>query len=114
MKFTYEIKQENTVILRPEGDLLGAPAELKLVELVDNELDENIKNCVLDASQIPYINSSGISLVIRLLTRFRNKGGDLVMVAPNDSVLKLLVITKLNRIFSVFDNEEFAMDIFVK
>lgn len=111
MKFTYEIKTENTVILRPEGDLLGAPGELKLVELVDKELNENIKNCVLDASKIPYINSSGISLVIRLLTRFRNKGGDLVMVAPNDSVLKLLVITKLNKIFSIFDTEDYAMDI---
>ncbi len=111
MKFTYEIKNETTVIIRPEGDLLGTPAELKLVELVDNGLDGKVKNCILNASQVPYVNSSGISLVIRLLTRFRNRGGDLVMVAPNDSILKLLVITKLNKIFSIFDTEEFALDI---
>ncbi len=111
MKFTYEIKQENILILRPEGDLLGAPAEQKLIELVDGELNNGIKNCILDASKIPYMNSSGISLMIRLLTRFRNKGGDLVMIAPNDSVLKLLVITKLNRIFSILDTEDFAIEI---
>lgn len=112
MTYTYEIKNHNTIIIYPEGDLLGNSSEQQLIALVEDKLDANLKNCILDASKISYMNSSGINLVINILTHFQKKGGRLVITSPNDAVMKLLVITKLNRVLNIFEDSKKAMEIF--
>jgi anti-sigma B factor antagonist len=44
----------------------------------------------------------------------RNRGGDLVLVNPSESVNKLLVITKLNAIFGITKSMEEAEEILRK
>jgi anti-sigma B factor antagonist len=41
-----------------------------------------------------------------MLTKFRNKGGELYLLKPSESVQKLLVITKLNSIFQIVQSED--------
>jgi len=47
-------------------------------------------------------------VLITILTKFRNKGGEVFLMKPSETVQKLLVITKLNAIFNVIQNEEEA------
>jgi len=47
-------------------------------------------------------------VLITILTKFRNKGGEVYLMKPSESVKKLLVITKLNAIFHVVQSEEEA------
>jgi anti-sigma B factor antagonist len=68
-----------------------------------------VLTCVIDISQLRYINSSGIGVLITLLTKFRNKGGEVYLMNPSESVRKLLAITKLNAIFQVIRKEEEAI-----
>ena len=65
--------------------------------------------CAIDISNVRYINSSGIGVLITVLTKFRNKDGELVLINPSEHVKKLLIITKLNAIFNVVDNEKEAV-----
>jgi anti-sigma B factor antagonist len=44
-----------------------------------------------------------------LLTKFRNKGGEVYLFQPSENVQKLLVITKLNAIFHIIKTEEEAL-----
>jgi anti-sigma B factor antagonist len=53
---------------------------------------------------VRYISSSGLGLLITLLTKMKNAGGELLLTAPSEHVKKLLLITKLNGIFKVFDS----------
>ncbi len=110
MNFTHETKDG---ILRVvlEGDLLGANREQELLEVVKESLDKKVSACLVDISKVGYMNSTGLSFLIRLLTRFRNVGGDLVLVKPSEQARKLLVITKLNNIFSVAQDEEDAIQL---
>ncbi len=108
MDFTHEIK-EGVLLLQITGDLLGLHDEVKILELVDSEDNEDILRCAVDISQVTYMNSSGLTILIRLLTKFRNKNGEVVLIHPSDPVRKLLVITKLNAIFQVFDHAQEAV-----
>ena len=81
----------------------------KILDFTKEFTDKEINRCAVDISQIGYMNSTGLSLLIRLLTRFRNNGGDLVLVNPSEQVKKLLVITKLNAIFTISVNREEAV-----
>jgi anti-sigma B factor antagonist len=51
-------------------------------------------------------------LLVRLLTKVRNKGGELVLISISESVEKLFFITKLNSIFTICANVMEAQNIF--
>lgn len=109
MKYTSEINKD-VFVINMSGDLIGEDNGFALLELVNDTISQNIFKCIIDISELRYINSSGIGVLITVLTKFRNKGGELYLVNPSESVKKLLIITKLNAIFSVADTKESATE----
>lgn len=105
MKFEQQIKN-NVLILRLSGDLIGENSGTNLLDAVNNAIQQNALTCIVDISQLRYINSSGIGVLITILTKFRNKGGEVYLMKPSENVQKLLVITKLNAIFHIIQSEE--------
>lgn len=108
MNFAQEIKSD-TLILRISGDLIGEDNGTRLVEAVNEAVSHKVMTCIIDISDLRYINSSGIGVLITILTKFRNKGGEVYLMKPSESVKKLLAITKLNAIFQVVQSEEEAL-----
>jgi len=104
MNFAQEIRS-NTLILRISGDLIGEDNGTRLIEAVAEALTHKVPTCIIDISDLRYINSSGIGVLITILTKFRNKGGEVYLMKPSENVKKLLVITKLNAIFQVIQSE---------
>lgn len=105
MNFTHEIK-DNVLFVRLSGDLIGENNSSDVLAVVNNALLDKLKTCIVDISALRYINSSGIGLLITILTKFRNKGGEVYLMKPSDTVQKLLVITKLNAIFQIIQSEQ--------
>ena len=105
MNFSHEIKNDK-LIIRLSGDLIGEDNGASIMEAVGSALQKGVMTCVVDISGLRYINSSGIGVLITILTKFRNKGGEVYLMKPSESVQKLLVITKLNAIFQIVQSEE--------
>jgi anti-sigma B factor antagonist len=108
MKYTHELKEE-VLIMRLSGDLIGEDSGMQLVDLANDFLGKDVKNCIIDISDLRYINSSGIGVLITILTKFRNKSGEVYLLKPSENVQKLLIITKLNAIFQIAESEEEAI-----
>ena len=83
------------------GDLIGSPDTQQLLDSVNEYLGEAVTNCAVDLSGIRYINSTGIGVLVSLLTKFRSRGGEMVLINPADHPKKMLTLTKLNNIFTV-------------
>jgi len=109
MNFGQEIKS-NTLTLRISGDLIGEEKDSRMLETINEAVGHKVLVCIIDISDVRYINSTGIGLLITILTKFRNKGGEVFLMNPSESVKKLLVITKLNAIFQIVKSEEEAMN----
>ena len=105
MIFTHEVRS-NILVIKLSGDLIGENNSADVIEVVTNALLQKTKTCIVDISGLRYINSSGIGLLITILTKFRNKGGEVYLMKPSESVQKLLVITKLNAIFHIIQSED--------
>lgn len=106
MNYTHVIK-DNIFRLEFSGDLIGENRGPELVEIVNDILSkEQARFCLVNITDVRYINSSGIGVLITILTKFRNKGGELYLVNPSEHVKKLLIITKLQAIFNIADSEE--------
>ncbi|PRY84013.1 STAS domain-containing protein [Mongoliibacter ruber] len=109
MKLTYQLqKEEIAYFLHIQGDLIGDEVGPKLVEMVSDAVNDGVKTFVVDLSEVRYISSSGIGLLITMLTKMRNVDGEVYLTSPSEHVKKLLIITKLNNIFTVFDSVEEA------
>jgi anti-sigma B factor antagonist len=90
------------------GDLIGSPDTQQLLASVNEYLGEAVTNCMVDLSQIRYINSTGIGILVSLLTKFRSRGGEMVLINPADHPKKMLALTKLTNIFTVAADEAAA------
>lgn len=107
MDLKYNVsKDEYADYLMLEGDLIGDQLGPKLVEVVSDAVENGVQTFVVDLSKVRYISSSGIGLLITMLTKMRNADGEMYLTAPSEHVKKLLIITKLNNIFTVFDSLE--------
>ena len=109
MKFKHEVIESNILVIRLSGDLIGEDNGASILELASDYINNKVRYCIVDISQVRYINSSGIGVLITILTKFRNKGGEVYLINPSENVKKLLIITKLNAIFNVADSEEAAI-----
>ena len=92
------------LFVRLSGDLIGSPDTDQLLQTINYHLGEDINPCAVDLSGIRYINSTGIGVLVSLLTKFRSRGGEMVLINPADHPKKMLAITKLNNIFTVSAN----------
>ncbi|TDN37766.1 anti-sigma factor antagonist [Hymenobacter sp. UV11] len=90
------------------GDLVGSPDTQQLLAAVDEYLGEAVTNCAVDLSSVRYINSTGIGVLVSLLTKFRSRGGEMVLINPADHPKKMLALTKLTNIFTIAANEAAA------
>ena len=105
----YSKTSENgLMVLSLSGDIIGEEDNKPLYDEVDVFLEKGGNYLIADISEVRYINSSGIGVLITLLTKLRNKDGEVCLVNPSESVEKLLIITKLQAIFKVADTIEEA------
>jgi len=59
---------------------------------------------LMQLEELEYVNSTGLNLLIGMFTSARNAGGELVIGGISPKVKKLMVMTKLDSIFKIYDS----------
>ncbi len=99
----------DVVILEISGDVQGGPdAELfrnKIAELIE----KGHRKLLLDLSGVPWMNSTGVGLLVGGFTSFRNAGGTLKLLNVKDRVKSVLMVTKLLTVLDSYYHEEDAV-----
>ena len=110
MVLDYIITEENNIqVLVLKGELIDKNQAIDLIKNVDELLQLGKNKLVIDLSDLKYMNSSGLNVLIQLLTKTRTSGGESVIFNVSKKVNDLLIITKLNTLFKVADTKEDAM-----
>lgn len=110
MVFDYTIRKElNVIIVTLSGELIDRNQATKLVEEIDDLLESGELKYVFDLSEMRYINSSGLNVLIQVLTKARRHGGEAIVANVSKKVNELLIITKLNTVFTVTDSVDKAI-----
>ena len=110
MVFDYSIRKDlNVNIVSLSGELIDRNQANDLVEDIDELLESGELKYVFDLSELRYINSSGLNVLIHVLTKARKSGGEAIVANVSKKVNELLIITKLNTVFTVTDTVEKAI-----
>lgn len=99
----------DVVVIQPAGNLLEVIDGESILHEVDNHISE-MNKFILDCSQLKHLNSTGISMILKIFTQVRNQGGELLLCSVPKAIEKLLIITKLNSIFTIFATVEEALE----
>ncbi len=115
MDFEFSTKENGAIItLYLKGDLMERNQAEPLLAKHQEYLQAGIKCFVINLKELRYMNSSGINVLINILTRSRNNGGEVVVTELSEKSKQLLVVTKLNTVFNVTETEEEAEAAFSK
>jgi anti-anti-sigma factor len=91
-----------------------AGEESQTLEAAFTRAVQNSNRLVLDVAEVSRVDSSGMGLLVRFLSRIRANGGDLRLGAPQPFFRSLLEMTKLSKIVRIYDTEEEAIVSFLK
>lgn len=91
-----------------KGDLdLHSVGEIR--EAVDNKLRQRgIRTLLIDLSQVPFMDSSGLGFILGRYRHLREKGGQVVLTAPGPQVRRVLELAGVRRIIKIYDSKKAA------
>lgn len=96
-------------ILDFSGKIMGGPDAGLLNDKLHELIDNNQVRVVADLGNVDWMNSSGLGILIQGLNTMRNNGGDIKLANVTERIKSLLMITKLTRIFEIFDTVDDAV-----
>lgn len=112
MNFSYTARDEKAGVFSLEGNLIGETDGIPLTEAFAEQINNGARNFVMDLTELQHINSSGLGVLITLLTKARKVSGEVVLTNPSEFINNILIITKLNSVFNIFDSTEEALKSF--
>ncbi len=100
------LKFDGEIIFEKSNDIKNKAKEL----LAANQVDK----VIIDLENVPYLDSSGIGVVISLFKNVRERQGELVVAAPTEKVEKVIRLTMLDQIIKVYADVEEAKESMLK
>ena len=109
-----EIKErqlEGIRILDLKGSLVaGEPCQMLRNQATANM--ESKPRVVLNLSEVDYIDSSGLGMLVNCFSTLERGGGGMRILSPSERDMELMVLTKLATVFQVFNDEQEAVNSF--
>ena len=104
---TVDVSREgSTAILRIHGEITGGSEPPIMAAYADAG---DARSIVLDFSQLDYMNSGGIGLLVTLLVRAQRAGQKLLAVGLTEHYRQILALTRLDEAIAIHDDEPAAL-----
>lgn len=89
-----------------EVDMYSSPEARKVIlELVKKKMSL----IIVELDQVSYMDSSGVATLIEGLQMCNVYGGSLIIVGLRDNVREVFELTRLDKIFKIYQNVEAAL-----
>ena len=70
---------------------------------------EETKKLIIDLSQVPYLDSSGVGVLLSLFKFMKTRGGSLAIANPNEKIRRVFDVTKMTEIIPAYETTEEAV-----
>lgn len=107
-----EVSKKGDIALLKCVGSLDADNVASFKKTVYDLLEKGTVKFVLDASCVEFIDSMGLGVLISLLRRVKQKDGDVKIASLTSDVKTIFEITRLYRLFDVYNSPKEALDKF--
>lgn len=103
---TREIDDKTLVAVGGEIDVYTAP---KLRDTISEIVSGGAYNLVVDLSEVEFLDSTGLGVLVGGLKKVRAHDGSLALVCAEDRLLKIFRITGLAKVFTIHADRAAAL-----
>jgi anti-sigma B factor antagonist len=104
--------REGITLVRATGQIVAGETVGDLRECVRTVSTSAQPNMIVDLEHVDYIDSTGLGALVMSHTLTERAGGKMKLVHLKRRSMELLVLTKLDTVFEVFDDEQEAINSF--
>ena len=96
-------------------DLVSLPRQLVMANAPDarNAIKQLVTQghtrLVLDLQAVDFVDSSGLSVLVSTLKAVQAEKGEVVLLGPTPGVRSLIELTRLHKVFEIFEDREAAL-----
>ncbi len=101
--------QGDVMVLELSGKIMGGPDHDKFKGEVNEILEKDFTNVVLDFSGVPWINSTGLGIIISGFHSIKARDGVMKVCSVKERVLSIFYISQLENIFEVYETRDEAL-----
>jgi len=105
-------KRSEVQVVQLRGQLRMGPAVDSLRQTMEEAVAAGDTRFVINLSEVPMIDSSGIGLLVKLLASIKQRGGNLKLLQPSKFAIQTLRLVGVLNLFEVFDAEDAAVESF--
>lgn len=99
----------DSLVVTLVGELDHHSAEEVRVKIDDRIDRENIKKMIFDFSEVTFMDSSGIGVVIGRYKKLSMRKGELSIVSVNNSIKRVFELSGMFKIIKVYENLDDAV-----
>jgi anti-sigma B factor antagonist len=96
------------LVVTPLEDRLDARVATDFKERMAELIASGNMKIVLDLSRVEFIDSSGLGAIVSSLKRMGGRG-DLVVCGLQETTMTMFRLTRMDRVFQVYDSEQQAV-----
>ena len=100
-------EQTHLIAVRGEVHVSTAP---EFSERLNDAIAKGKTGVVIDMTDVEFIDSTGLSVLLNALRRVTRQQGSLALVVSNPTVLRLFEITRLDSTFDIAPTRQDAID----
>ena len=107
-----KIKQEaigDVYVLRLSGQLMGGPDADAVRETVYSILNQGFKKILVDLKDVSWVNSTGLGILMSSHVTATQNEAVLHLMRVSSRIDSIFMVTRLNTVFQVFENEKAAL-----
>ena len=97
----FEVKENNEKVLATVGGRLDTPSAVSAQQEITPLLENADKEIILDCSNLEYISSSGLRLLLTIRKEAAAKGGKVIVKDINDDIKKVFMMTGFYNLFEI-------------
>jgi len=101
-------KKGDVGVLSLSGNL-DISKQTRFKEEIVKSLGTEVSRVVLNFKGVSFIDSACLGVLVSLLRRLKTQGGDVRICSPQEEVRSIFQITRMDRLFKMFDQVDEAV-----
>jgi anti-sigma B factor antagonist len=106
---TTERQAGDITIIDVEGRIVFGDGEQDFRDVVTRVIESGQSKLVVNLAGVPYVDSAGISQLVRTHVTTSNRGGGMKMLKLTKRVRELLTVTRLLTVMEAYESEAEAL-----
>jgi anti-anti-sigma factor len=105
-------RRSQVQVIQLRGALRMGPAVDSFRQTLEEALNSGDTRIVVNLSDVPMVDSSGIGLLVRFLALIKQQGGNIKLAQPSKFAVQTLRLVGVLKLFEIFETDDAAVESF--